>query len=348
MPFFSKEHGKRMKNHLSTAFSYVAGMIQSKSSHMSHAGSKTAIKIKSESAQENYRRLIKNPRVTANILFTPFIKKFMNTINLPTYYVVIDGSTVGRNGLALMASVVYQGRGIPLTWIVKNGKKGHFPVKSHVSMIRKIKALLPPDADVVILGDGEFDGVKLLAEIERNNWQYVTRTAHTNTLITAEGEVLKFSKIRPGQGDCNIESDVAFTDELYEVVSAVAWWGKSNDEPIYLISNMDNMLEIISTYKKRFSIETFFCDQKSKGFKIDKSRVSAPVRLSKLLAIACLAYIWIVYLGVVCKKKKLQHEVHRKSRCDLTIFQLGFRMLDHLLNRNKKIPIKLGNSAFWT
>ena len=337
-----------MTNHLSTAFSYVAGIIQSKSSHMSHAASKTAVKIKTESAQENYKRLIKNPKVTTNFLFSPFIKKFMRIINLPTYYVVIDGSAIGRNGLALMASVVYQGRGIPLTWIVKNGKKGHFPVADHVSMIRKIKSLLPVGAEVVILGDGEFDGVALLAEIERNHWQYVTRTAHTNTFVSAEGEDRKFSDLLATQGDCNIENDIAFTDELYEVLSAVGWWGQSNDEPIYLISNMEDMIEIISTYKKRFSIETFFCDQKSKGFKIDKSRISIPTRLSKLLAIACLAYIFVIYLGIQCKKRNWQQEVHRKSRCDLTIFQLGFRTLDFLLNKNKKIPINLTDPLCWS
>lgn len=45
-------------------------------------------------------------------------------------------------------------------------------------------------------------------------------------------------------------------------------------------------------------IETFFFDQKSRGFTIDKSHLSDPERLSPLLMVSCLVYLWIVCLGV--------------------------------------------------
>jgi hypothetical protein len=47
-------------------------------------------------------------------------------------------------------------------------------------------------------------------------------------------------------------------------------------------------------------IETFFSDQKSRGFQLDKSHISQPQRLARLLIATCLAYIWMVYLGVRC------------------------------------------------
>lgn len=56
------------------------------------------------------------------------------------------------------------------------------------------------------------------------------------------------------------------------------------------------MEEAIKYYKKRFRIETFFSDQKSRGFHIQKSHIEDPKRLSQLIIATCLAYIWIVYL----------------------------------------------------
>jgi len=47
--------------------------------------------------------------------------------------------------------------------------------------------------------------------------------------------------------------------------------------------------------EKRFRIATFFSDQKSRGFHMHKSHLSAVQRLSRLFIAACLAYIWIVY-----------------------------------------------------
>ena len=50
-------------------------------------------------------------------------------------------------------------------------------------------------------------------------------------------------------------------------------------------------------HSERFRIETFFSDQKSRGFNIHKSHISDPVRLNRLMIAACLAYIWIIFLG---------------------------------------------------
>jgi hypothetical protein len=43
---------------------------------------------------------------------------------LQTLVVVIDGSVVGRGGIALMIHVVSTGRALPLCWLVRQGRKG--------------------------------------------------------------------------------------------------------------------------------------------------------------------------------------------------------------------------------
>jgi hypothetical protein len=119
----------------------------------------------------------------------------------------------------------------------------------------------------------------------------------------------------------------------------VAWWRKNYQEPIYLVSNVDLVEEVCHWYQKRFKIETFFSDQKSRGFNLHKSHLSDPDRLAKLMLAACLAYLWIVYLGVWSIQQKLHFVVHRTDRCDLSLFQLGLRILEYLLDFNKPIPI---------
>ena len=93
-------------------------------------------------------------------------------------------------------------------------------------------------------------------------------------------------------------------------------------------------------YEKRFRIETFFSDQKSRGFHIHKSHMSDVQRLSRLLIAACLAYIWIVYLGSVCEAGGWKPVIHRRKRCDLSLFPLGLRFLNHLLNEEMPIPVE--------
>jgi hypothetical protein len=54
---------------------------------------------------------------------------------------------------------------------------------------------------------------------------------------------------------------------------------------------------------------------------------------------ACLAYIWIVYLGVLCEHDGWVRIIHRGDRCDLSLFQLGLRLLDYFLNEDLRIPV---------
>ena len=76
-------------------------------------------------------------------------------------------------------------------------------------------------------------------------------------------------------------------------------------------------------YKKRFRIETFFPDQKSRGFHIRHSHLSEPARWRRLLIATCLAYYWIVCLGDHVVRNGWTGIVHRKDRCDLGLFRLG-------------------------
>ncbi len=98
--------------------------------------------------------------------------------------------------------------------------------------------------------------------------------------------------------------------------------------------------EAIRYYQTRFRIETFFSDQKSRGFNIQKSHIEDPQRLSRLLIATCLAYIWIVYLGSLCKSDGWQAMIHRRSRCDLSLFRLGLQLLEHFLNEGLPIPVQ--------
>jgi hypothetical protein len=87
------------------------------------------------------------------------------------------------------------------------------------------------------------------------------------------------------------------------------------------------------------TIETFFSDQKSRGFHLHKSHLADPQRLARLLIAACLAYIWMIYLGTLCQQQGWRKVIHRTDRCDLSLFQLGLDLLDYFENEGKRIPV---------
>jgi hypothetical protein len=118
----------------------------------------------------------------------------------------------------------------------------------------------------------------------------------------------------------------------------IAWWGRAYPEPIYLVSNLTSVQAAWDWYRKRAHIETFFSDQKSRGFQLERSHVSDPVRVTRLMLAACLAYRWVIYLGTVAHENDWMARIHRRHRCDLSLFQLGLRLLEYLLNHEHPIP----------
>ena len=106
---------------------------------------------------------------------------------LETLVLVIDGSAVGRGCVALMIHVVYKGRALPVAWLVREGKKGHFPEALHIALVEQVQRLIPLGATVVFLGDGEFDGPELQKTLDQEGWWYVCRTA-LNTTAELEGQ----------------------------------------------------------------------------------------------------------------------------------------------------------------
>jgi hypothetical protein len=117
-------------------------------------------------------------------------------------------------------------------------------------------------------------------------------------------------------------------------------WEPHYVNPIFWVTNFDLSVEAVYWYKKRFQIETFFSDQNSRGFYLDKSHLSDPQRLSILMIATCLvAYLWIIYLGAVAIRGDCIKVIHRSDRCDWSLFRLGLALLDHFLNDNLPIPV---------
>lgn len=343
LQLYPKQLTGNQARHLNTLTGMMTGIVQSKRCHFEAMAAKAPDPSKRASRAKRFSRYTQNERIEAETYYLPFLEELVTGLaQRGSLVVIMDSSEVGRHCLALVASLVYKGRALPLVWQVVTGNKGHFPESAHLELLERVQALIPPDTDVIFLGDGEFDGTTLLAAIEAAGWHYVCRTAH-NRWVCDQDDWLQLNQLAWQAGDYLCLEQVAFTQQAYGPVLVIVWWHPDYKEPIYLVSNFDLGQEARYWYAKRFRIETFFSDQKSRGFHLHKSHIADPQRLARLLIAACLAYIWLVFLGAVAHRDQWTTIIHRTDRCDLSLFQLGLRLLDHLLNED--LPIFF---AFYT
>ena len=342
--YYPKSPTKRQNRHLTTLAALISGIVASKSTQLPQIATKAPDHAKPESRVKRYSRLLQNENVTETAYFMPFVKDLVEALaQRGPLVLVFDGSTVGRGCITLMASVLYKKRALPIAWIVRRGKKGHFPTELHLALLEEVRRLVPETAEVVFLGDGEFDATDLQAALDGARWSYVCRTAKNARLSldpTSSDEVFAFKEVGPGIEEwCFGLSGVYFTAARYGPVQAVVWHGAGHRDPVYLLTNLELAEEACHWYGKRAQIETFFSDQKSRGFHLPKSHLSDPERLSRLMIAACLAYLWIVYWGTLALTRGWHRVIHRTDRRDISLFQMGLRLLDHLLNERWHIRV---------
>jgi hypothetical protein len=293
---------------------------------------------KQESRVKRFSRWVNNEGIEFETYFLPFAEAVLAYLAAWPLVLVMEGSVVGRGCVTLMLSVVYQRRALPIAWVVVQGRKGHFPEDMHLALVKQAQAWVPEAAQVIFLGDGEFDGTQLLATLNEWGWQYACRTAK-NAVLSIAGAEFACQDLTVQRGEVWGISQVAFTQQAYGPVLAVAWWEEDEKEPIYLVSNLPYVNEVCRWYAKRFRIETFFSDQKSRGFHLHKSHLSEPKRLSRLMIAAALAYLWMIFLGTLAVQEDWVKIIHRTDRCDLSLFQLGLALLEHFLNEERFIPV---------
>lgn len=308
----------------------IAGIVLSRKAQLSAMSSEIPTQTQEESIEMRLRRWVKDD-IDVEAVYMPFARQILEALSHLPLVLVMDGSQVGRNCMALMIGLVYQKRALPIAWLVYTGKKGHASAQRHIQALEKLLPLVPKGSQVVLLGDAEYDTTEMLAWMKENTaWEYVLRTSPQ--INVQEGQQQRAIRDYPlNKGALFYRQAVGFTQTAEVTLNLIGWWGSRYDEPIFLITNMPNAYQACRYYRRRFRIETFFSDQKSRGFHIHKSHLSDPARLSRLLIAACLAYIWMVSQGLQLIAADKTHLIDRAKRIDKSLFRLGLDWIKYAL-----------------
>ena len=327
------------QGYLVTLAMMITGIVMSRKAQLSVMSAEIPGDAKNQSIEMRMRRWVKHPEIDVEVTYMPFAQQILAGLADEPIVLAMDGSQVGRGCMVLMVGVVYRTRLLPLAWVVYKGKKGHTTAARHIEVLKKVLPLLPEGAEVVLLGDAEYDSPEMISWVQsETSWQFVMRTA-PNLLAQQGNDWHKIGSFEVTHGRLRMIHSIAFTKEAALPLNLVIWWGSEYDDPIFLVTNLHNASHAAWFYRRRFRIETFFSDQKSRGFHIHKSHLASPKRLSRLLIAACLAYIWMVCLGLLTLATGDHKLIDRTDRVDKSIFRLGLDWLKYSLKR--KLPLQV-------
>lgn len=318
------------EHRLETLSEMVVSGISHRGSSLNDLSYFSGTDIQSESSIKKCKRWISSIYSSWATFYAPYISQILTEVSKKGEIIIlIDGSVMCSHCVCLMLSVVWNDISIPLVWLVRTGEKGHFAESVHLELLDKAKTILPTTCRIVLLADGEFDGKGLRQFCNTSKWEFVIRTSKDRK-VSHDGELTRIDRFYPDQSE-----DHVYISDAIEGDHAICWHGKSYNEPIFLLTNMELGRIACKYYKKRFKIESMFKQFKSQGFFIDKSMLRIPERVSNLVLIIALAYIIVTILGMFLKKqdsKELKVFLRAKRVQNMIPALVAFQCLKRCLN----------------
>ncbi len=251
----------------------------------------------------------------------------------------IDSTKSGGNCICLMLRVQYKSRALPLVWLVFKGRKGHSTQALQLELLKAAQVYVPDSCQVVLLGDGEFDGSQVVEWLEAQiNWDYVCRIDET-TQVLYESEWCALKDCPLTSGAETLLAQVLFTaSNQVGPINILAVWHETEARYWFFVTSFDDYKTAQRWYRKRFTIETLFSDIKGRGFNLDETRLWKPERVSRLILAAAIAYVFTIVLGVEALLSGAYQQLVRADDFYHSLFQLGLIYLDHLLNEVLDFP----------
>jgi hypothetical protein len=345
-------YGKHLKGHaygrVKKLAGFICGILRSKKPHMAAIGSGLPQQITAYSKEKAAKEFVDNKWTDYQTHYLPYISELLSHLigslcSTADIKLVIDGTKMGNAHMALMVSLVYKGRGIPLLWLVEKKPKGHFTTERHVELVQAtqtfLKDLIPSSHSITLLGDGEFDSTDLQMCCRSKGWNYVFRTA-CDTVMYEDNVRFQPKDLLPDPGqEFLFIPNVEFTENRLKDVQFVYWHKPTYEEPLFLVSNLEEPIDIVQAYTCRFSIECLFRDLKSTTFNIHKTRLKTAHAISNLIMIAAFAFSLLLKLALKHEHSPFRKFIHR-LRPDKNIHSLiayGIDLLDYLLEEDIEV-----------
>jgi hypothetical protein len=279
------------------------------------------IPILYESRRKKIQRFLVESSLSLVLFWFPLIKLIVEREFKPgSRLTLVLDRTQWQDKNVFMISVVWRKRSLPIYWVLLE-KKGSSNVQEQIALIRPVLKLFS-HYELLILGDREFHGVELSYWLKKRNKTakkpiyFAFRERKDVYIRRSKKNEKRLQDLKLIPGIKIFEKNIYVTKKKgFGRFNVLAYqkrkYGKHiEEEPWFIITNLDNPLEVIKYYKMRGGIEAMFRDYKSGGYNLEGSKANIH-RLTNLILLIAIAYTSSALKGKSIKNKGYQKYISR-------------------------------------
>ena len=312
----------------------MVGIFHSRSVHLSKIAGKVNGQAKNLSTVRRLSRFLDNPAIRVRDWYEPIARQWLKAQLdwVGEIRLIVDGTKVGFGHQLLMVSLAYRHRALPIAWTWVKQVRGHSSTRQQLALLKYVKGLVSKKAAVFLVGDSEFGSILVLRQLDQWRWFYALRQKSRTCLwINQQTGWKKLGSFVQKTGQSVWMTNAYLTKYEIYPVSVLIHWEVGEKQPWCLATNLPDRPLTLRYYKRRMWIEEMFGDLKGHGFDLESTMLHHFSRLSRLTLVVALLYVWLLANGAKSVRAGLRHLVDRKDRRDLSLFQIGLRLIDRRL-----------------
>jgi len=312
--------------------------------HAARLGNKIPGKAKKTSKAERLRRWLNNTAVRVRDWYEPIARQLIEQATAfgQPLRLIVDGTKIGSKHQLLMVAIAYRRRALPLAWTWVRCRRGHSSARKQLALLSYVHSLIPSGQSVQFVGDSEFGPVPVLAQLDAWSWKYVLRQKGRFLVRGGQNENWqRFDALVTKVGQAIWAPDSWFTAKHSYQTTLLAVWRRGEKQPWFLVTNVPDKTLALRLYTRRMWIEEMFGDFKRNGFDLETIRLRHFLRLSRFTMAVAMLYVWLVAFGSKTIKQGERHLVDRNKQRQLSIFRIGYDMLERCLINGEAFSLKL-------
>jgi len=250
----------------------------------------------------------------------------------------------------LMLGVVHEGIAFPVLWTLLD-KQGNSNSEERMDLLDRFEQLFPEVEIAYLSADREFIGKAWLSYLLMDKpipFRIRIRQSDKISPHPSQAAVAGwryFSSLSVGETRVLSGRHWVWGRPVYVVGTRLPPGKKGDDEFLIVVSDAPAH-QALSDYAHRWGIETLFGALKSRGFCLESTHFTDAQRLSKLLALLTIAFVWAMKTGLWQHQlKPIPLKSHRRRAKSL--FRVGFDYLrSSFTNLDHKFEIFLDSLRF--
>jgi len=323
----------------------MVGLFESKSVLLNKIAMKIPGVANLLSVTRRMSRFLDNPAIQVREWYGPVARDWLtaaaNTVG--EIRLILDATHVGFGHQLLMVSLAFRRRAIPIAWTWVKCSRGHSSAQVQLALLGYVHSLLPKGVPVLLVGDCEFESGEVQEQVDGVwGWKYTLRQKPNNLfrlpgLETWQhlGDLLTKPGTKAWLEGCFL------TRKHDRSANLLAYWAPGEKTPWLLATNLPSGFAALKAYSRREWIDEMFGDLKRNGFDLESSHLHNFLRLSRLTLAVALVYVWLMATGAKVIDTPQRCLVDRSDRRDLSIFQIGLRIIERCLTNALDFSVSL-------